>query len=133
MGKDRVPAGPSRDHYRALCATGLLCNEIADYTEIPTRTLRRLYETDSIPAEMERKLFTLTVEMAQEMADPTELDEAVFVRMKAGRPCELHWRYKRLHAREAIARGFGYAETQEYFRMSGTSMKKALNRELSNA
>lgn len=133
MTTHRVPAGPSRDHYRALCATGLWCNEIADYTAIPTRTLRRLYEATNVPAELERKLFTLTVETARDMAHPTEVDEAVFVRMKAGRPCELHWRYKRLHAREAIARGFGYAETQEYFRMSGTSMKKALNEELSNA
>ena len=137
MGYDRnnrVPSGPSKEHFRALRDLGMRCNEIAEYSGIPIRTLRYLYELDTVDRKFEKALLGISLDEAREAFHPTEMDEIVFLRLaQPDTVCILDSRLKPAYIREAIRRGFGYGEVQEWFRVSGTTMKKIMSKELSNA
>lgn len=124
---ERVAVGPVRDHFQALLATGLSGYEIADHIG---QRRGRVYSVNEpgrkrIGADLASALLAFTVEEALEMAD-APVDEVVFERFNSGIPCTLPSRYKPAHIREALARGYGYANVQRYFAVSGDRMKKIL-------
>lgn len=132
--KNRVPSGPSKEHYQALRDLGARCHEIAEWSGIPIRTLRYLYQIDTVDPKFEKALLGVSLDEVREAFHPTEYDEILFLRlMQPDAVCILDSRLKPAYIREAIRRGFGYGEVQEWFRVSGTTMKKILNKELSNA